>query len=43
MKKYSITVAEYAKNEHYNNTMVYSGYYGTGEERLTYTVNVLRS
>lgn len=43
MTNYSITVAEYAKNEHYNNTMVYSGYYGTGEERLTYTINVLKS
>jgi len=43
MNEYSITVVEYAKVEHFNNTMIYGGYYGTGETRITYTVDILKS
>ena len=43
MSIYSITAVEYAKVEHFNNTMIYGGYYGTGEVRITYTVDVLKS
>lgn len=43
MDTYSITAVEYAKAEHFNNTMIYGGYYGTGETRITYTIDILKN